>query len=152
MSGSTKIVVGIDGSDCSRVALRWAAEEARRRVAELVAVVVCEPPMATIPYGGYPNYPYGGAAPGCDAEHLQFLEKELDRTITEVLGEQPSVKVIPRAVRGNPAQVLIDLSHDADLVVVGTRGHGGFMGKLLGSVSRDVSAHSACTAVVVRDH
>jgi len=72
------------------------------------------------------------------------------QSIVEELGENPPVKVQPVAKEGNPARILIDMSADADLLVVGTRGHGGFAGLLLGSVSQHVAAYARCTVVVVR--
>jgi nucleotide-binding universal stress UspA family protein len=70
--------------------------------------------------------------------------------IRDVLGENPPVLVQPRVKEGNAAKLLIDLSEDADLLVVGSRGHGGFAGMLLGSVSQHVAAHARCTVAVVR--
>ncbi len=70
--------------------------------------------------------------------------------IRDVLGEDPPVRVQPQVREGNAAKVLIDRSGDADLLVVGTRGRGGFAGMLLGSVSQNVAAYARCTVVVVR--
>ena len=72
-------------------------------------------------------------------------------TIRDVLGEDPPVLVHPPQVKeGNAAKLLIDLSEDADVLVVGSRAHGGFARLLLGSVSQHVAAHAKCTVVVVR--
>jgi nucleotide-binding universal stress UspA family protein len=71
-------------------------------------------------------------------------------TIKEVLGEDPPALVRPQVKEGNAAKLLIDLSKDADLLVVGTRGFGGFVGLLMGSVSQHVAAHASCPVVVVR--
>ncbi len=71
-------------------------------------------------------------------------------TIRDVLGEDPPVRVYPRVKEGNAAELLIDLSEDADVLVVGSRGHGGFADLLLGSVSQNVVAHAKCTVVVAR--
>ena len=81
------------------------------------------------------------------AENAEAL---LQKTLTEVLGDSPSLAVDARVVEGNAAKVLIDLSDGADLLVVGSRGHGGFAGLLLGSVSQQVAAHAQCNVVVVR--
>ena len=143
MTGSGKIIVGVDGSDCSRRALRWAADEARRRNAQLIPINISPSPLVTHFIGGYPA--------AHQPEYLDLLRADLSQTVTTVLGPDPQLKIDPAVVRGNPAKVLIDLSADADLLIVGTRGLGGFAGKLLGSVSRDVAAHAHCTTVIVRD-
>ena len=70
--------------------------------------------------------------------------------IRDVLGEDPSVLVRPQVKEGNAAKVLIDLTEGADLLVVGSSGHGGFAGMFLGSVSQHVTAHAKCTVAVVR--
>lgn len=67
--------------------------------------------------------------------------------MNDTLGAEPGVKVRVDAVEGVPAKMLIDASEDEDLIVVGTRGHGGFSGMLLGSVSQHLTAHAACTVV-----
>jgi nucleotide-binding universal stress UspA family protein len=74
----------------------------------------------------------------------------LEKTLSEVLGDSPSVSVESSVVEGRPAKILIDLSGSADLLVVGSRGVGGFTGLLLGSVSQHVAAHAQCTVAVVR--
>jgi nucleotide-binding universal stress UspA family protein len=71
-------------------------------------------------------------------------------TIRDVLGENPPVLVHPQVKEGNAAKLLIDLPEDADLLVFGPRGHGGFVGMLLGSITQHVAAHAKCTVVVVR--
>lgn len=143
MSEWSKIVVGVDGSECSQAALRWAAAEARRHDADLFPITAVAPPVVIYPYGRYPA--------GLEPDAAEAARPELDRVVADVLGENPGIKVHPAVHRGNPAKVLIDLSEQADVVVVGTRGRGGFAGKLLGSVSRDVATHAACTAVIVRE-
>ena len=74
----------------------------------------------------------------------------LMETIRNVLGKDPPVLVHPQVKEGNAAKLLIDLSEDANVLVVGSRGHGGFAGMLLGSVSQHVAADAKCTVVVVR--
>lgn len=143
MNDINKIVVGVDGSHGSVVALRWAADEARRRDAALFPVAASPPPLLI--------YPYGSSLAASDPQHLDIVRAELDATLIDVLGSELDIKVVPAAMCGNPAKILIDLSGEADLLVVGSRGHGGFAGKLLGSVSRDVATHAACTVVIARD-
>lgn len=74
----------------------------------------------------------------------------LEKTLSEVLGDSPSVSVKSSVVEGSPAKILIDLSGSADLLVVGSRGVGGFTGLLLGSVSQHVAAHAQCTVAAAR--
>jgi nucleotide-binding universal stress UspA family protein len=76
--------------------------------------------------------------------------EDLVEVIKEELGENPPVLALPRAKEGNAAEVLIAESAAADLLVVGTRGHGGFAGLVLGSVSQHVAAYAQCPVTVVR--
>jgi nucleotide-binding universal stress UspA family protein len=80
----------------------------------------------------------------------QRTAEDLLKEIKEVLGETPPVLVQPRVKQGSPAKVLIEQSADSDLLVVGTRGHGGFRGLVLGSVSQHVAAYAKCSVTVVR--
>ena len=139
-----RIVVGVDGSPASRTALEWAGDEAVRHGSELVVLTAwlpVPPPLAgtssTLPTHGLTDA-------GETAKEL------LMAAVRDVLGEDPPVLVQPQVKEGNAAKLLIDLSEDADLVVVGAHGHGGFAGMLLGSVSQHVAAHAKCTVVVVR--
>ena len=140
-----RVVVGVDGSDESKRALQLASEEASDHGAELLAVSAwTPPPPPTAP-------PYGSFPWGADTSQMaENAEAVLQKTLNEVLGESPAVPVDTRVAEGNAAKVLIDLSGSADLLVVGCRGHGGFAGLLLGSVSQQVVAHAKCNVVVVR--
>jgi nucleotide-binding universal stress UspA family protein len=139
----TRVVVGVDGSDYSKSALRWAAEEAKTHNAELTVASVWTPPPTV-------NPPYGNIAWGTDLDPQLQATAILQTTMEEVLGENPGL-VVRREVRGgNPARILIDLSEGADALVVGSRGHGGFVGMVLGSVSQHVAAHAATTVIVIR--
>lgn len=143
MSTWKTVLVGVDGSTGSRAALTWAAAEASDHGAQLVVVNVEEPPLlAAVGTGSAPH----GPAP--DAE--ESTEEFLLGVIKEELGEDPPVRVQPRVKRGHPAEVLIDESADAQLLVVGTRGRGGFTGLVLGSVSQHVAAYARCPVTVVR--
>lgn len=142
MSEWKTVLVGVDGSPASRAALRWAAGEAEEHECELVAVSAYGPVLPLI--GG------GASAPRDLPDPGEAATTELLQTITEELGKNPPVKVQPRVIPGNAAQLLIGLSAEADLLVVGNRGHGGFVGLLLGSVSHQVVSHSQCTVSVVR--
>lgn len=145
MAGWKKVVVGLDGSDCSRRALRWAAEEARVHGAEVVAVSTWTPPPPPIagPYGPPVVWDY-------TSQPQKATQAQLEALVADELGDAPAVPLTLEVREGNASKVLIDLSHDADVLVVGTRGHGGFAGLLLGSVSQHVCAHAVCSVVVVR--
>ncbi len=133
------IVVGIDGSDPSRDALKWAARQARLTGSPLKVVLSWEIPTAA----------YMAPLPeGLDFEKdaRQVLEEE----VSQVLGAEPGITVETVVAEGHPAPVLLELSKDADLLVLGSRGHGQFAGMLLGSVSEHCVAHAACPVVVVR--
>ncbi len=139
-----RIVVGVDGSPASRTALEWAGDEAVRHGAELVVVTAwlpIPPPLA----GTSSTVPTHGVTDARETAKELLME-----TIRDVLGENPPVLVHPQVKEGHAAKLLIDLSEDADLLVVGSSGFGGFAGMLLGSVSQHVAAHAKCTVVVAR--
>ena len=139
------IVVGVDGSDSSRAALQWAYDEAAHHGADLNVVAAWAPPTMPMspPYGALPTEGY---AEQPRVEALALLER-----FTADLDERdPAVGVSTSIEEGGPAQVLIERSKEADLLVVGSRGHGGFAGMLLGSVSQHLVAHANCPVVVVR--
>jgi nucleotide-binding universal stress UspA family protein len=144
------IVVGVDGSEVSQEALRWAAEEAGLRSARLVAVHVWsfvpaqpigDPGMLAVPAGDLPGQ--------LDAES-DAARAALDAAVAEVLGAKPEVEVEKRLVEGDPGEALVAESADADLLVVGSHGRSGFKAALLGSVSRYVVDHSTCPVVIAK--
>ena len=140
-----QVVVGVDGSEDSRRALQWASEEASEHGAQLVAVSSWTQPLLL------PTPQQSGVPLDTDPTRLAENTKAmLEETLSEVLGDSPSVSVKSSVVEGSPAKVLIDLSGSAELLVVGSRGVGGFTGLLLGSVSQHVAAHAQCTVTVVR--
>ena len=143
MSVWKTIVVGVDGSPSSRIALTWAAAEAADHRADLVVLNVWEHTMPP-PAGSVSVSERSLPDPG------ERTPEDLLKVITEELGDHPQVVVQPRVMQGNPAKVLIDESADVDLLVVGTRGHGGFRGLVLGSVSQHVAAYAKCPVTVVR--
>lgn len=138
-----KIVVGVDGSAGSREALRWAFAEAKLRDAPLEAVTVWQYPItSSLPTFGVMNTPDDFAA---DAKN----------TLLAVLAEEgitaaAPIRVSTRIAEGNAARALLDAAEEADLLVVGSRGHGGFTGVLVGSVSQQCVHHSKCPVVIVR--
>lgn len=134
-----RILVGVDGSQPSTQALRWAVEQAYLTGATVDAVYVWRYPAEH------------GWGPDVDADVLvKAGEQVLSETVAEVAGAHPPVPVHTRVLEGHPAQVLIQESAGAQLLVVGCRGHGGFVGTLLGSVSQHCVQHAACPIVVVR--
>ncbi len=135
------IIVGVDGSVHSESALRWAVREARSRDARVVAVLAWD----------YLNQPHRSDEPGFDPAFDDVAaEGFVGRIVDEVMADQDGspVEVEPRAVLGLPARVLLDAAADADLLVIGRRGLGGFKGMLLGSVSQHVVQHAQCPVVV----
>jgi nucleotide-binding universal stress UspA family protein len=134
-----KIVVGVDGSDRSMMALRWAAAEADRRTADLVVLHAWEYPYRMTSEG----FARGSSLAEIDAEIL------LERAVT-VARDEMAGTVVGRLAQEGAAQALLHSLSDADLLVVGSRGRGGFRRMLLGSVAHAVSAHATCPVVVVR--
>jgi nucleotide-binding universal stress UspA family protein len=137
------IVVGVDGSEASKEALRWALEEARLRRSRLRAVYAWV----------YPQIGGRGYIPSelLDPELLrQTAQERLDALVVEVAGESPGVELERGVHEGPAAQVLVEAAQGAALLVVGSRGHGGFAGLLLGSVSQQCAHHAPCPVVIVR--
>ncbi|MBL7258109.1 universal stress protein [Paractinoplanes lichenicola] len=143
MSTWTTIVVGVDGSPGSRKALTWAAAEAADHGADLLVLNVWEHTL--LPPAGGPS-----VSEHAVAEPSQATTEELLQVIKEELGEDPPVPVQAQVRQGRPAKILIDESAGKDLLVVGHRGHGGFAGLVLGSVSQHVAAYAKCPVTVVR--
>ena len=134
------VIVGVDGSPDSLRALRWAQEHARRYEAPLHAVAVYDVPTV---YGG----PYAMAAlPDVEALEQQ-ARTGLAESVREALGDDPQVTQVVE--RGHPAKVLVAASEGAEIMVVGSRGHGGFVGLMLGSVSQYCVTHARCPVVVL---
>lgn len=141
---SEVVVVGVDGSPASAVALAWAARYAKATGASIRAVRAWHYPTAAGPA------PIGVAPASISAEVAEAQRKELDEAVRATLGDNPAVPVESKVAYGHPAQVLVDESADADLLVVGSRGHGGFTGMLLGSVSMHCVHSATCPVIVVR--
>jgi nucleotide-binding universal stress UspA family protein len=131
-----RIVVGVDGSAGSRAALEFAIKEASLRGARVDAVISWHIPVMAMEAGVASNFDPEGWA-------RSTLEGEL---ATVPAGE---VRVQGRVARGHPSEALLEAASGADLLVVGTRGRGGFAGLLLGSVSQYVVANSPCPVIVV---
>lgn len=142
-----KIVVGIDGSEAAKNALRWALEEARLRSAEIVAVHAWEAPPAMPEPGPAPGFDLVGILP----EVEEAGERLVKAVVEEVVGDDSDVTVEPVAIQGPAASVLVEAARDADLLVVGSRGHGGFTALLLGSVSQQLAHHAPCPLLIHRE-
>jgi nucleotide-binding universal stress UspA family protein len=142
-----KIVVGVDGSEESKDALRFAVEEGGLRGAAVVAVHAWTVPL---PPSADPLVPASIDYPGLVAVAQEGAERFLQATIEEVVGEQPSVQVEPLAIEGSAAAVLLDAAAEAFMLVVGSRGRGGFERLVLGSVSEQVARHAPCPVLIHR--
>jgi nucleotide-binding universal stress UspA family protein len=139
--GSSGIVVGVDGSRHSEEALRWAIGQARLTGQPVEAVTSWSVPV---------DYGMGGAGDVVAYDWEGVATSTLETTVASVVGEADADRVTRRVVQGHPARALVDAASGAALLVVGSRGRGGFTGMLLGSVSQHVIAHAPCPVVVVR--
>jgi nucleotide-binding universal stress UspA family protein len=140
MSG---IVVGVDGSEHSLDALRWAASEAKLRGATLRVVASFSTPLMSTGYEvAVPD------SSDLAAASTTMLKAALDSVRSS--GVLEGVDVITEVLEGHAGEQLIRLSENADLLVVGARGHGGFLGLLMGSVTTYAVNHALCPVVVVR--
>ena len=139
-----RIVVGVDGSASSLAALRWAVHQAGLTGGTVDAVVAWRMPPAMTGFGFAP------VAVAEGSEMQQTAKRALDRAVSKVAGPDGGPAVRRLAVQGFPAPVLIGASADADLLVLGSRGHGGFTGALLGSVSQHCVRHAHCPVVIIR--
>lgn len=142
------IVAGIDGSPASRIVLRWAVQEAALRDASVTVVHAYLPLDAT--WAALPEVALASIPPETFEKDARDRAKTIvDEIVAEV---DTAVEVTTEVVAGRPSDVLIELSRGADLLVVGSRGHGGFRGLLLGSVSHQVVTHAVVPTVVVPTH
>jgi nucleotide-binding universal stress UspA family protein len=134
-----RIVVGVDGFESSRAALRWAIHQAKLTGAVVEAVTAWQIPAGTglVPMADMPDY----------ADDARTV---LAGAITEMCTTDTEVEIRPRVVHGRAAQVLVDEAEGAELLVVGCRGHGGLAEALLGSVGQFCVHHAPCPVVVLR--
>jgi nucleotide-binding universal stress UspA family protein len=147
MSGT--IVVGIDGSEASREALRWAVEEAKVRDARLVAVHAWSfVPAQPLGEPGMLAVPAGDLAGQLSAES-DAATTALDSAVDAASGGA-GVEIEKKVVEEDPGEAIISAAADADLIVVGSHGRTGLKAALLGSVSRHVVDHAQCPVVVVK--
>ena len=138
-STHTRIVVGVDGSACGHEALTWAIAEAAARQQPLVALAAWS--WLDQPGKFDPDY--------SEKDVTAMAQAAVDRALGEVRGDS-DIDIEIRPVNDLPARALIEASSEAGLLVVGSRGLGGFQGLLLGSVSNNAVHHAHCPVVVVR--
>lgn len=139
-----RIVVGVDGSQAAREALAWALRQAELTGGSIDAVTAWHKPVVIS------GMPYGPLAVLEQSDLARFAETTLTNSIRAVVGADSAVSVRPVIRQGNAAQVLLDAADGADLLVVGSRGHGGFAEALLGSVSQHCVHHAPCPVVIIR--
>ncbi|MEE1825589.1 universal stress protein [Streptomyces sp. BE20] len=142
-SANPRIVVGVDGSPASEQALRWGVDYARLVGGTVQAIAAWEYPAF---YGWI-----GAGVPAPDFNPEELAGKTLAESVTRVVGDDPGVRIAESVIPGNAAQTLLEAAAGAALLVVGSRGLGGFSGALLGSVSRHLTEHAPCPVVVVRE-
>lgn len=134
------IVVGVDGSPSSIRALEWALDQAELTGATVQTVYAWEPPSnwgAKVP-----------VYPGSDM--AEEAEAKLAEAVAEATTGRRPMEILQNVTKGHPAKVLLNAAEDAHLLVLGNRGHGGFAGALLGSVTQHCVQHATCPVVVVR--
>ncbi len=139
------VVVGVDGSDGGRTALDFAVEEAALRGAQLKVVTAWEIPPAVVA-GVVADSGYLQQVVAEERQHAEAIAAE---AVTRAAQLQPSVMCEARVLQGQEAKVILEEARDAIVVVVGSRGHGGFTGLLLGSISQQVVHHAHCPVTVV---
>jgi nucleotide-binding universal stress UspA family protein len=136
------VVVGMDASAQGRQALRYAADIAKQRAWKL-EVVHCWNAI-------YPMTPFGVMPPDTSKIIHDSALEVLNKVVSEELGDAPGPNVSKKLIEGSPATILVEESEKADLLVVGSRGHGGFASLALGSVSSACVHHAGCPVLVVR--
>jgi nucleotide-binding universal stress UspA family protein len=135
------IVLGFDGSEASKEALRFAVDEARRWGAKLHVV-----------HAFWEWEPIPGSEEVEQERDQQERDAWLATLVREVVGEVADVEISTSMVEDDPAPALLSAAQSADLLIVGSRGHGGFSDLLLGSVSQQCTHHASCPVVIVRGH
>ena len=137
--GPPAMIVGVDGSESSIAALRYAAGLASRLDLRMRAIAVWN----------YPSFLYGGYYPQLDWTPEDDAQRIVTKAAEEVFGDTRPEWFATRTRQGRPTEVLIDESARAEMLVLGSRGHGGFAGLLLGSVSAACAEHAHCPVLVV---
>ena len=135
------VAVGVDGSDRSVPALEWAAKEAAAHGHTLRVVTAWSVPVTALSPGGLPA-PY-------PIDELESDARAAQDAVIAKADMPEGLTIEHHIVEGGPGAALLQAAESADLLVIGSRGHGGFTGLLLGSVGQQVTGHSACPVVVV---
>jgi nucleotide-binding universal stress UspA family protein len=135
------VVVGVDGSDESKAALRWAAAQAEATGSALRAIMGWHSPLGFYGYN-VPKQIQDDARADC--------QKMLDDAVAEVVKAHPGIQATAEVVDATATQALLDAASAAQLLVVGSQGRGKFSGMLLGSVSQHCVSHATCPVVIVR--
>ena len=132
-----RIVVGVDGSEHGNAALRWALDEAMVHEGEIVAVLAWQVPFIGIP-GAF------------DREEMERICKRFVEEAVAAIVPHPQVPITRLVAEGDVSASLIAAAHDADMLVLGSRGRGGFAGLKLGSVSQECAQHASCPVVIIK--
>ena len=137
-----RIVVGVDGSDHSVLALRWAVQQAERTGADVEVIACWQWPASAGGFLPYENFDMSG-----------ITRKAADAAVAAVVGDgdRTGVEVRTTVVEGYPARALLDAAKGAELLVVGSRGHHAVSGLLLGSVGLHCATHAPCPVLIVRE-
>jgi nucleotide-binding universal stress UspA family protein len=142
-----RVVAAVDGSAGSRAALRFALEDAARRNVPVEAIIAYRPPDFRADFTGLGRVDEERILSTVRTQHQETARGVVQDVTRELTGPVPDVHV--RAVMGTPAGVLVRESEGADLLVLGSRGHGGFHTMLLGSTSIQCTMHATCPVTVV---
>jgi nucleotide-binding universal stress UspA family protein len=141
-----RIVVGVDGSSSSRAALRWAVRQAELTGADVEALTAWRAPTLVGLGGQFAEVDARGSEDGTiKAAAESMLRAEID----EVAGPH-GAQIKAQVGEGSAAQLLLDVADGATMVVVGSRGHGGLTGTLLGSVGQTLAQHAPCPVLIIR--
>lgn len=145
-AGPGRVVVGVDGSEPSLRALRWGAFIASATASTLTVASAWQdtPTLGLVGLVGG-----GWGSPPSEWDSDAVSREALDATVRKAFDDKLPPGLESRVLQGNAAQVLLELSADARMLVVGSRGHGGFMGLLLGSVSAACAEHATCPVLVI---
>jgi nucleotide-binding universal stress UspA family protein len=144
--GVARIVVGVDGSASAQEALRWAVRQAALTGATVEALITWHLPQVT-GTGGYAWPPVGGPE---TTELAKLAAKVLTDAVSQTAVPEGLAPITTLVRQGHAARALLEAAQEADLLVVGSRGHGGFAEALLGSVSQHCVRHAPCPVVIVR--